>query len=53
MLPKGETVLIEQTLEKLNGMKLFGMARAFRAWLDQPKDKALAPADLVGLLTDA
>ncbi len=46
-------MLIEQTLEKLNGMKLFGMARAFRAWLDQPKDKALAPADLVGLLTDA
>jgi len=46
-------VLIEQTLEKLNALKLFGMTRTFRAWLEQPKDKALAPADLIGLLADA
>jgi DNA replication protein DnaC len=34
-------------------MKLHGMAKAFRQWLDQPKDKDLAPADLIGLLADA
>jgi DNA replication protein DnaC len=46
-------VLIEQTLEKLNAMKLIGMAGALRQWLDQPKDKTLTPADVVGLLADA
>jgi DNA replication protein DnaC len=46
-------VLVEQTLEKLTTMKLHGMAKAFRQWLDQPKDKDLAPADLIGLLADA
>lgn len=46
-------MLVEQTLEKLNAMKVFGMARALRQWLDQPKDKALTPADLIGLLADA
>jgi DNA replication protein DnaC len=46
-------VLVEQTLEKLNGLKLFGMERAMRLWLDQPKDRSLAPADLIGLLVDA
>jgi DNA replication protein DnaC len=34
-------------------MKLFGMAKYLRQWLDQPKEKAMAPADLVGLLVDA
>jgi DNA replication protein DnaC len=46
-------MLAEQTLEKLTSMKLHGMATALRQWLDQPKNKDLAPADLVGLLTDA
>jgi DNA replication protein DnaC len=46
-------MLAEQTLEKLTAMKLHGMANALRQWLDQPKNKDLAPADLVGLLTDA
>jgi DNA replication protein DnaC len=46
-------VLVEQTMEKLQAMKLHGMAKAMRQWLDQPKDKELAPADLVGLLVDA
>lgn len=31
-------------------MKLHRMAKAMRQWLDQPKDKELAPAELVGLL---
>jgi DNA replication protein DnaC len=46
-------VLVEQTLEKLDGMRLHGMAKALRQWLEQPKEKDLAPADLVGLLADA
>jgi len=36
-------MLVEQTLEKLNEMKLHGMAKAMRQWMDQPKDKELAP----------
>lgn len=46
-------MLIEQTLEKLGSMKLHGMARALSEWMDQPKEKEIAPADLVGLLADA
>jgi DNA replication protein DnaC len=46
-------MLVEQTMEKLSGMKLYGMERALRQWLEQPKDKDLAPADLVGMLADA
>ena len=46
-------MLIEQTLEKLDAMRLHGMAKALRQWLDQPKEKDIAPADLVGLLADA
>jgi DNA replication protein DnaC len=46
-------MLMEQTMEKLSGMKLHGMAAALRQWLDRPKDKDLAPADLVGMLADA
>ena len=46
-------MLVEQTLEKLNEMKLHGMAKAMRRWLEQPKDKELTPADLLGLLVDA
>src|SRR2546428_2629919 len=46
-------MLVEQTMEKLVGMKLFGMADALRQWIEKPKDKDLAPADLLGLLADA
>lgn len=46
-------MLMEQTLEKLDAMKLFGMAKYLRQWMNQPKEKAMAPADLVGLLVDA
>ena len=46
-------MLAEQTMEKLVAMKLHGMAAALREWLEKPKDKDLAPADLVGLLADA
>jgi DNA replication protein DnaC len=46
-------MLIENTLDMLTTMKLHGMASALRQWLDQPKHKELAPADLIGMLTDA
>lgn len=46
-------MLVEQTMEKLHAMKLHGMAHALRQWIGAPKEKAIAPADLVGLLVDA
>ena len=46
-------MLVEQTVEKLNAMKVFGMAKALRQWMDSTKQKDMAPADLVGLLVDA
>ena len=46
-------MLVEQTMEKLNAMKLHGAAAELRQWLERPKDKDLAPADLVGLVVDA
>jgi len=46
-------MLAEQTLEKLNEMKLYGMSRALRQWMDGTQEKDVAPADLVGLLADA
>ncbi len=46
-------MLVEQTMEKLVGMKLKGMAEELRRWMEAPKEKDLAPIDLVGLLADA
>ncbi|NTX57458.1 IS21-like element helper ATPase IstB [Myxococcus sp. CA039A] len=46
-------MLVEQTLEKLNGMKLHGMASYLRDWLARPGERDVSPADLVGLLADA
>lgn len=46
-------MLAEQTMARLNEMKLHGMAEALRQWLEQPKDQALTPADVVGMLADA
>lgn len=46
-------MLQEQTIEKLNAMKLYGMAQAFRQWLDQSNAKDISPADLVGMLVDS
>ena len=46
-------MLMEQTLDKLNAMKLFGMARALREWTEKARDKDISPADLMGFLTDA
>jgi DNA replication protein DnaC len=47
-------MLMEPMLEKLNAMKLFGMAKYLRQWMEAPpKEKAMAPLDLAGLLADA
>ena len=46
-------MLMEQTLEKLNAMKLFGMARALRDWHDAPTKQEVSPVDFVGFLADA
>jgi len=46
-------MLVEQTMEKLVSMKLKGMAEALRRWMEQPKEKEMAPLDLVGLVADA
>jgi DNA replication protein DnaC len=46
-------MLLEQTMERLNAMKLFGMAKAFREWNDAPKKQEVSLADFVGFLADA
>lgn len=46
-------MLLEQTLEKLSALKLHGLAKALRAFVEQAQTKEIAPVDLVGLLVDA
>jgi len=46
-------MLLEQTMTKLNVMKLYGMAKAMETYLAQPKDPPLSSVDLLGLLVDA
>jgi len=46
-------MLLEQTIEKLNGMRLLGMASALRQWCEGARDAQLAAEDLVGILADA
>ena len=46
-------MLVDQTLEKLNAMRLHGMAGYLRSWLEKTLDRDVSPTDLVGLLADA
>jgi|CXWL01.1.fsa_nt_gi DNA replication protein DnaC len=46
-------MLTEQTMDKLNAMKLFGMAKAFRDWNAATKKQEVTPEDFVGFLADA
>lgn len=46
-------MLQEQTQDKLNAMKLFGMAKAFRERIDTPRKQEVTPEDFVGCLSDA
>lgn len=45
-------MLLEQTVDKLNQMKLFGMASAIKDRLSRPDHKDLSPTDLFGLIVD-
>jgi DNA replication protein DnaC len=46
-------MLVEQTLEKLSSMRLLGMVASLQTFLANPKQRDIAPLDLVGLLADA
>lgn len=46
-------MLLEQTLDRLNALRLHAMASHLRALLERPLPKDLSPVDLVGLLADA
>jgi DNA replication protein DnaC len=45
-------MLLEQTLEKLNAMKLYGLARSLKERLERHDHQSLDKADFVGLLID-
>lgn len=45
-------MLLEQTVDKLNQMKLFGMANALKDRLARPDHQDLSPTDLFGLIVD-
>lgn len=46
-------MLVEQTLDKLNSMKLYAMAGYLRGWLEKTHGQDVSPAELIGLLSDA
>jgi DNA replication protein DnaC len=46
-------MLLEPTLDKLNAMKLFGMAEALRRFADAPKTPDITPPELVAMLAEA
>lgn len=46
-------MLLQQTIEKLSGMKLRGMLSALEDWIQHGQRQDLDPADLLGLLVDA
>lgn len=46
-------MLIEQTMERMRGMRMGGMADALRRWTEQGDRPPVDPQDLVGLLVDA
>ena len=46
-------MLLEPTLDKLNAMKLYGMAEALRRFADTTKKSDVAPQELVAMLADA
>lgn len=46
-------MLVEQTFEQLNAMRLLGMTAFLRQWLASPNQQQVGPIDLVGMLVDA
>jgi DNA replication protein DnaC len=52
--PKERDMLLQQTLDKLNAMRLCGMAEGLKRWSDQaPHNADVSPADLVGTLAES
>jgi DNA replication protein DnaC len=45
-------MLLQQTLDRLNAMRLCGMAEALRRWSDQAPHVDASPLDLVGMLAE-
>jgi len=45
-------MLIHPTIDKLNGMRLYGMAKAFRAQLETPEIHNLPFEDRLALIVD-
>jgi DNA replication protein DnaC len=47
-------MLLQQTLDKLNAMRLLGMAEALKRWADQaPHNSDIPPVEVVGMLAES
>jgi|SRR5208337_4487813 len=46
-------MLLEPTLDKLTGMKLYGMVEALRRYVEAPGIADITPQELIGMLADA
>ena len=51
--PMEIAMLLEPTLNKLNAMRLFGMAESLRRFFDGTKPREVAPQELIAILADA
>ena len=45
-------MLLDQTLDKLNAMKLFALAKSLQERLERQDHQSLSKAEFVGLLVD-
>ena len=45
-------MIIEQTVDKLYEMKLFGMAKSVKERVSRPDHRDLSVSDILGLVTD-
>jgi DNA replication protein DnaC len=50
---KGKIMILNQTVDRLNQMKLYGMTQSLEALLARPESQELSIADAVGMLVDA
>lgn len=52
--PEEMEMLLQQTLDKLNAMRLCGMSEALQRWSEQaPHNAEVSPPDLVGMLAES
>src|SRR3569833_3567340 len=52
MKPRITVMLLEQTLDKLNAMKLFALAKSLQERLERQDHQSLSKAEFIGLLVD-